>query len=87
MIRLRKTACDKAQTIMCLGSDIPKPPPPPPPPQQAKAPDTTPLKRRNANAGGIAMPAGSTMLTGPNGVSNSQLNLGSNTLLGGGTGG
>lgn len=71
---------------MCLGSNIPTPPPPPPPPQAAKAPDTTPLKRRNgSNSGGVAIPAGSTMLTGTTGVTNAQLNLGSSSLLGGGT--
>ncbi|GEM_PF-3248474 len=69
---------------MCLGSDIPAAPPPPPPPQAAKAPDTAPLKRRNAGAGGIAVPAGSTMLSGPSGVTSSQLSLGGQTLLGGG---
>lgn len=70
---------------MCLGSDIPAAPPPPPPPQAAKAPDTAPLKRRNnAGAGGIAVPAGSTLLSGPSGVTNAQMNLGSQTLLGGG---
>lgn len=60
---------------------IPDPPPPQAPPQSAKAPSTTPLRRRNN--GGIAMPGGSTMLTGPSGVSNAQLNLGASSLLGG----
>lgn len=70
---------------MCLGADVPTPPPPPPPPQAAKAPDTTPLRRRSTSAaGGIAVPAGSTMLSGPSGVSNAQMSLGSQTLLGGG---
>lgn len=69
---------------MCLGADIPAPPPPPPPPQAAKQPDTTPLKRRNSGTGGIALPGGSTMLTGPSGITNSQLTLGSSSLLGGG---
>lgn len=69
---------------MCLGS-TPDIPPPVAPPQPAKAPDTTPLKRRNTTTGaGIAIPGGSTMLTGPSGVTNAQYNLGSSTLLGGG---
>lgn len=68
---------------MCLGSDIPDPAPPPPPPQAAKAPDTAPLKKRNASGAGVALPTGSTMMTGPSGVSSSQLSLGGTTLLGG----
>lgn len=71
---------------MCLGPDIPDPPPPPPPPQAAKAPDTAPLKKRNADSGGMALPGGSTLLTGPSGITNAQLNLGTSSLLGGGTG-
>ena len=61
---------------------IPDPPPPPAPPQAARQPDTAPLRRRNA--GGIAVPAGSTVLSGPSGVTQAQMNLGSATLLGGG---
>lgn len=60
----------------------PDPPPPPVRPQEAKAADTTPLRRRNG-AGGVALPGGSTMLTGPSGVTNAQLNLGASSLLGG----
>lgn len=66
------------------GPDIPDPPAPPTPPQGARAPNTTPLKRRNSGAGGIAVPAGSTLLSGPSGVGSAQLSLGSQTLLGGG---
>lgn len=70
---------------MCLGASVPDPEPTPPPPQAAKAPDTSPLKRRNASgAGGIAMPSGSTLLSGPSGVTNAQLSLGGQSLLGGG---
>lgn len=65
-----------------LKPKIPDAPDIPPPPQAAKAPDTTPLKRRTV--GGIAVPMGSTMLSGPNGIATSQLALGSQTLLGGG---
>jgi hypothetical protein len=68
-----------------LGVHKEEPPPPPPTPdrpQGAKAPDTTPLRRRNG-AGGATLPGGSTMLTGPSGVSNAQLNLGASSLLGG----
>lgn len=65
------------------GPNIPDPPAPPLPPQGARAPSTTPLRRRNAS-GGIAVPAGSTLLSGPSGVGNAQLSLGSQTLLGGG---
>lgn len=50
-------------------------------------PDTAPLTRRNSSGGGIAVPSGSTMLSGPSGVTNAQMNLGSQTLLGGGPGG
>ena len=61
-------------------------PPPPPPlpdrPQGARQADTTPLRRRNG-ANGVALPGGSTMLTGPSGVTNAQLNLGASSLLGG----
>lgn len=62
--------------------DIPDPPPPIAPPQLAKAPDTSPLKRRN-DQGGFATPSGSTLLTGPSGISRAQLNLGGASLLGG----
>lgn len=66
-----------------LAPDLPPPPEPVKPPQGAKQPDTAPLKRRNTS-GGLAVPAGSTLLTGPNGISTAQLNLGSQALLGGG---
>lgn len=71
---------------MCLGSDIPDPPAPPPPPQAAKQPDTAPLKKRNAGDSGMALPGASTLLTGPSGITNAQLNLGTSTLLGGNPG-
>src|SRR6187551_2043366 len=61
--------------------EMPTPPPPPPRPQGAKAPSSTPLKRRNFGAGG---PAGSeTMLTGSGGIGQGQMNLGASSLLGG----
>lgn len=66
-----------------LRPKIPEPPPVPPPPQSPKSPDTQPLRRRNGG-GGIAVPQGSTMLSGPSGIATSQLALGSQTLLGGG---
>lgn len=70
---------------MC-GTKMPDPLPPTAPPQAAKAPETAPLKRRNGTAGtGISMPSGSTMLTGTSGIDSAMLNLGANTLLGGGT--
>ena len=71
---------------MCMGSpDIPAAPPPPPPPQAAKAPSTTPLKRRNQqDGGGMAIPEGSTMLTGTSGIEQAQINVGQSSLLGGG---
>lgn len=53
-----------------------------PPPQSAKAPETTPLKKRNTDQGGPAM-TDSTLLTGTAGVPTSSLNLGGTTLLGG----
>lgn len=65
-----------------LNPKIPDPPAPIPPPQAAKAPDTTPLKRRN-DQGGFATPGGSTLLTGPSGITRAQLNLGGASLLGG----
>ena len=54
------------------------------PPQAAKAPSASPLRRRNAGANRFVQPAGSTLLTGPNGVDNASMNLGQTTLLGGG---
>lgn len=66
-----------------LTPDIPAPPALPVLPQSERAPDTTPLRRRNTGAGGFAPPAGSTLLTGPSGVSASSLNLGGSSLLGG----
>jgi hypothetical protein len=70
---------------MCLGSSAPALPQTPPPPQAAKAPDASPLKRRNATAaGGLAVPAGSTLLTGPSGIAANQLVTGTTSLLGGG---
>lgn len=62
--------------------DVPDPPPPTPIPQSSKAPNTMPLRRRNANAG-YAMPNGSTVLTGPSGVAMASMNLGSASQLGG----
>jgi len=61
--------------------EIPDPPPPIAPPQLAKEADTSPLKRRN-NSGGFATPGGSTLLTGPSGITRAQLNLGGASLLG-----
>ena len=70
---------------MCLGSDIPPPAKNAPPPQAAKLPDTAPLKRRNAGAtGSLAAPTGSTLLTGPSGITAGQQSIGSSSLLGGG---
>lgn len=66
-----------------LRPDIPDPPAPPLPPQSPKAPDIAPLKRRSGGAG-FAVPAGSTLLSGPSGVTAAQMNLGTATLLGGG---
>lgn len=62
--------------------DIPDPPPPTPIPQSARTPNTMPLRRRNAD-GGFAMPNGSTVLTGPSGVSMASMNLGTASKLGG----
>jgi hypothetical protein len=59
---------------------IPDPPAPPKAPQAAKAPSTTPLKKRN-QFGGFA--GSETMLTGSNGVDPATLNLGTSSLLGG----
>jgi hypothetical protein len=67
-----------------LTPEMPPPPQLPAAPQGSKSPDTAPLKRRNANSGGFAVPAGSTLLSGPTGVSAASMNLGSQTLLGGG---
>lgn len=47
--------------------------------QNQKKPDIGSIMQQNARAG----EAGSTMLTGPSGVSNDQLSLGRSTLLGG----
>jgi hypothetical protein len=65
------------------GNKTPSPPQLPPLPQGAKMPDTAPLAKRN-NGGGPAIPAGSTLLTGPSGISNSSLIIGASSLLGGG---
>lgn len=62
--------------------DPPDLPAPPPMPQAAKLPDMQPLKKRNAS-GGIALPQGSTMLTGPSGIATSSLLIGQSSLLGG----
>lgn len=67
-----------------LSPKMPDMPQLPAPPQAPKAPDTAPLKRRTNNSGGVAVPAGSTLLSGPSGVTNAQMNLGGQTLLGGG---
>lgn len=75
------TAGKKA--VDSLIPDIPAPPKLPELPQAAQAPDTSPLRRRNQSGGGFAPPAGSTLLTGPSGVSSGMLNLGSSSLLGG----
>lgn len=75
---------DGHPVLTAMKPKIPDPVAPPAPPQQAKAPNTAPLRRRNA--GGVAVPSGSTLLSGPSGIAASQLNLGSQTLLGGGGG-
>jgi hypothetical protein len=62
--------------------EMPDPPAPVKPPQAGKAPDVSPLKKRN-QSGGFAAPSGSTVLTGPSGISLAQLNLGGATALGG----
>jgi len=54
----------------------------PPPPQAAKAPDTSPLRKRNVDQGGPAV-SDSTLLTGTSGIPTASLNLGGSTLLGG----
>lgn len=65
-----------------LAYDIPDAPAAPKAPQQARSPDSAPLQRRNTRgAGGIAVPAGGTMLSGPGGVTGYP--LGGATLLGG----
>jgi hypothetical protein len=72
------------QVKNALRPEIPDPPAVPPPPQNPRAPSTSPLRRRNAG-GGMAIATNPTMLSGPGGVPASQLTLGSQTLLGGGT--
>lgn len=66
------------------GNKTPSPPQLPPLPQGAKMPYTSPLTKRNTNGGGPATPAGSTLLTGPSGIAQSSLLIGSSSLLGGG---
>jgi len=70
--------------MMCKGSSY-SATPPQKPPQAARAPSTSPLRRRNAGGNSFVQPAGSTMLTGSGGISNDQLTLGKTTLLGGGS--
>lgn len=62
----------------------PHAPPLPPPPQAPSSPDTAPLSRRNAVGASFAVPSGSTLLSGPSGITAAQLNLGGQSLLGGG---
>lgn len=50
--------------------------------QAARNPDTAPLTRRKGGGAGVAVPYGSTMLSGAGGVGS--YNLGGGTLLGGG---
>lgn len=57
-----------------------KPTPVAKPPQEAKAPNAQAIRKENMGAA-QAGPA-STLLTGPEGVPNSDLNLGRNNLLG-----
>ena len=58
-------------------NNAPDIPAPPPPPQEPKAADNP--RRSKRNYAGM----GTTMLTGPGGVTNGALNTGSTTLLGG----
>lgn len=64
------------------GKKTAAPPQMPAMPQAAKEPDMSPLKKRNSN-GGLAMPTGSTLLTGPSGIAQSSLLIGQSSLLGG----
>ena len=66
---------------MCIGSSPSAPPPPPPPqaPQDPQIADLTEMRRKRMAASGMA---GGTLLTGPTGIENSQLNTGKGSLLG-----
>ncbi len=79
-LRTNSRAEEKHKKLGVHKPGIPDAPKPPAPPQGAKAPDTTPLKRRNASAG---FAGSETMLTGNAGVNRAQMNLGSSSLLGG----
>jgi hypothetical protein len=78
-MRTNSKAEERHKQIGVHAAEPPPPPATPVRPQGAKAPNTQPLKRRN-NAGGPAY--SETMLTGPSGVTQAQLNLGASTLLG-----
>lgn len=62
--------------------DTPAAPTPPPTPQAAQTPDQAARRAPAFGAGGAASAAGSTLLTGPEGVAPSLLNLGKNSVLG-----
>jgi len=67
---------------MCLGGSAPSAPPPPPPPQAPQDPqiaDLADARKKRMAAQGMA---GGTLLTGPTGIENNQLNLGKGSLLG-----
>ncbi len=74
---------------MCFSSPSAPSPPPPPPPQPVKQVEKVPEqdvfkdKNRRAASGGMSAGRGSTLLTGPGGVSDSNLTLQRKTLLGG----
>lgn len=67
---------------MCLGPSAPSAPPPPAAPQTPQDPQLSDLtaarKARMQNQG----MAGGTLLTGPTGIENNQLNTGKGSLLG-----
>lgn len=72
---------------MCMfgGSpEIPKPAPIPAPPQAPQVPEPSVFKKANKTVNaGYGKSSGSTFLTGAEGIKDSDLQLGKNTLLGG----
>lgn len=68
---------------MCLGGSstpaVPAPPPAPQAPQDPQISDLTQARKQRMQSQGMA---GGTLLTGPTGIENNQLNTGRGSLLG-----
>ena len=67
---------------MCLGGSAPSAPAPPPPPQAPQDPNLSDLSAARSARQKAAGQAAGTLLTGPSGIDNNQLNTGGTSLLG-----